>query len=160
MYSVWGSAPPFWVVFIVVVAIVWLGVLSYLIFRNQYFLKKLFPKSNERDIRKKFEEVLKSVESFKLDLREQKIALVDLQRDGLKHVQKTALLRYNPYENTGGDLSFSIALLDSSGNGLVFTSLHTVAGTRVFAKPVILGKAGKYELSSEEKLVVKQALKI
>ncbi len=160
MYSVWGSALPFWVVFITVVAIVWLGVLSYLVFRNQNFLEKLFPKSAERDIRKKFKEILKSVESFKLDLSEQKVALMDLQRDGLKHIQKTALLRYNPYENTGGDLSFSIALLDSSGNGLVFTSLHTVAGTRVFAKPVILGKAGKYELSSEEKLVVKQALKI
>lgn len=153
MYSVWGNVLPFLVVFI------WLGVLSYLILRNQKFLQDLFPKSDERDIRKKFEEVLKSVESFEGELVETKVSLTDLQRDGLKHIQKTALLRYNPYDNTGGDLSFSLALLDKEGNGLVMTSLHNVSGTRVFAKSVILGKAGKYELSSEEKSVVREALK-
>ncbi|QQG43606.1 MAG: DUF4446 family protein [Candidatus Daviesbacteria bacterium] len=159
MYSVWGSILPFWVVFLTVVTTLWLGILSYLGFRNQKFLQNLFPKSNERDIRKKFEEVLKSVEEFKEDLKEVRVKLADLQRDGLTHVQNTALLRYNPYDNTGGDLSFSLALLDEGGNGLVVTSLHSVSGTRVFAKPVILGKSGKYELSSEEKTVVKQALK-
>lgn len=157
MYSVWGSVLPFWVVFITVT--IWLGILSYLSLRNQKFLENLFPKSNERDIRKKFEEVLKSLDDFRGDLKEAQVKLEELQRDSLKHVQKTALLRYNPYDSTGGNLSFSLALLDEGGNGVIVTSLHNVSGTRVFAKPVILGKSGKYELSSEEKMVVRQALK-
>jgi hypothetical protein len=68
------------------------------------------------------------------------------------------LLRYNPYEDTGGDQSFSLALLDNDGNGVVVTSLHSRSGTRVFSKPVILGKASQFQFSKEEDEVIKKAL--
>jgi Protein of unknown function (DUF4446) len=67
-------------------------------------------------------------------------------RDGLQHV---GLVRFNPFEDTGSDQSFAIALLDGRRDGLVISSLHGRANTRVFAKPVE-GGASSHNLSGEE----------
>lgn len=149
MYSVWVwlSLPVF----------VWLGILSFLVWRQGNFVKSLFPKSGERDVRKKFEEIFKEVESFRLDLRNLKQEVGNIEKDGLGHIQRVEFLRFNPYGDTGGDQSFTACLLDKKGNGFVLTSLHARSGTRIFAKPVILGR-GRYELSKEESAVVKKAL--
>lgn len=137
----------------------WLGVLSFLIWQERIFLKSLFPKSGERDIRKKLEEVFKETDNFRHDLDVLKDYLSKIEQSGLEHIQRVELFRYNPYDNTGGDQSFSLALLNSRGNGIVLTSLHARSGTRVFAKSVIEGKIDKHQFSTEEELVIKKALK-
>ncbi len=152
MYSDWvGPA-------IAGLLVLWLGVLTYFIWKQGNFLKSLFPKSGERDIRKKFEEVLKVIDGFDKKLGETKIELSDLRKEGFSHISHFWLLRYNPYEDTGGDQSFSAALLDREGNGFVLTSLHARSATRVFAKGIEKGKALKYQLSKEEEEVVRKAM--
>lgn len=153
---------PDWSVFALLAAaaiFVWLGILSLLIWQQGKFLRSLFPKSGERDIRKKFEEVTKVVESFKIKLDDLEEEIAKIRDQGLQHIQKVALLRFNPYDDTGGDQSFVIALLDNKGSGMVVTSLHARSGTRVFGKEISLGKSSKYKLSKEEELVVKEAMK-
>ncbi|MBI2020358.1 DUF4446 family protein [Candidatus Daviesbacteria bacterium] len=137
---------------------IWLGILTIIIWKQGNFIKSLFPKSGERDIRKKFEEVIETVDKFNLSLDKLHSKLNHLEGASLGHIQRIGLIRFNPYEDTGGNISFSIALLDQKGNGLVLTSLHGRAGTRVFAKGVVEGKAQKYELSKEEIEVVKKAM--
>lgn len=138
--------------------VLWLGFLSFLIWQQDKFLKSLFPKSGSRDIRKKFEEVIKSVEGFQGEMAEFNKIAEEIRKEGLQHIQKVELLRFNPYDDTGGDQSFTACFLDSSGNGIVITSLHARSGTRVFGKEVILGKSPKYQLSKEEELAIKQAM--
>ncbi len=152
MYSDWG-----WLLTLAV--FVWLGGLTFFIWQQNNFLKSLFPKSGERDIRRKFEEVLKQTLDFKQDLDKLKANLSKVEEEGLHHVQRVELFRYNPYDDTGGDQSFTTALLDDKGNGIVLTSLHARSGTRVFAKPVVGGKYDKYQLSKEEELVISKAIK-
>jgi len=149
-----------WAVFaIVAVAVVfWLLVLTFLIWRQGQYSKSLFPKTGERDIRKKFAEVLESIAGFEKNLSEIKSELKQIKIEGLGHIQKVALLRFNPYEDTGGDQSFTVALLNEGGDGIVITSLHARSGTRVFAKPIGLGKGQNYQLSKEEEQVVKKAI--
>ena len=118
----------------------WLGILSFVIWQQSKFLKSLFPKTGEKDIRKKFDEIARIVDKSN------------------QHIQRVNLSRYNPYDETGGDQSFSVAILDNEGTGIVVTSLHARSGTRVFAKPVIKGKSSKYQFSKEEELVIKKAL--
>lgn len=137
---------------------VWLLGLSFLIWQQNNFLKSLFPKKGERDIRRKFEEVLKLTFSLKTEVDGLKDYLFKIENQGLKHVQRIELSRYNPYDDTGGDQSFSLALLDGKGNGMVITSLHARSSTRVFVKPISLGQASKYRLSEEEQQVVKKAM--
>ena len=75
----------------------------------------------------------------------------------LQSIQKTALLRFNPFEDMGGDQSFAIALLDEQDNGLIISSLHARDGTRVYAKPIISGKS-TINLADEEKRALREAL--
>lgn len=137
---------------------VWLLVLSFLIWQQSKFLKSLFPKSGERDIRKKFEENTKAVEGFKEMLVNLENTVETVKTDGLRHIQRAELMRFNPYDDTGGDQSFVVALLNGQGSGVVVTSLHARSGTRVFGKEVVLGKSTKYQLSKEEESVVKKAM--
>lgn len=137
---------------------IWLLGLTILVWRQDYFLKSLFPKSGERDIRKKFEEIVKTISEFKSDLADLDQRLRQVQTQGLAHIQRVELLRFNPFDDTGGDQSFTVALLDSEGSGIVVTSLHARSGTRVFAKDIVLGKGSKHKLSKEEESVVKKAL--
>jgi hypothetical protein len=72
-------------------------------------------------------------------------------------VQRIGLVRYNPFEDTGGNQSFAIALLDATGDGLVMSSLHSRTGTRVYAKAVVAG-ASDTALSDEESEALRVAL--
>lgn len=71
-------------------------------------------------------------------------------------VQKVAFRRFNPFENTGGDQSFTLVLLDRENNGVVVSSLYTREGTRVYGKEVGVGKA-KQPLSEEEEHLLREA---
>jgi hypothetical protein len=72
-------------------------------------------------------------------------------------VRRVALLRYDAFEDVGGRLSFSCALLDEFGSGVVLTSINGRQETRVYAKPVQEG-ASSYNLSMEEAEAIRQAL--
>ena len=43
-------------------------------------------------------------------------------------LQRTGLVRFNPFEDTGGNQSFALAILDAQGNGIVVSSLHSRTG--------------------------------
>jgi uncharacterized protein DUF4446 len=81
----------------------------------------------------------------------------ELEQLSQRAIQKVGVIRYNPFPDTGGDQSFAIALLDSLGNGVVVSSLHSRTDTRVFAKPVQGGRS-RFQLSDEEQDAIKKAL--
>lgn len=72
-------------------------------------------------------------------------------------VSRVGLVRFNPFEDTGGNQSFALALLDAGGDGIVVSSLHARSGTRIYAKAVRAGQAAA-ALSDEEAEAVRQAL--
>lgn len=74
-----------------------------------------------------------------------------------RSMQKSGFFRYNPFEDTGGNQSFSICLLDAHDNGFIISSLHGREGTRMYAKEVKSGNAVQ-TLSDEENEVLKTAL--
>jgi Protein of unknown function (DUF4446) len=72
-------------------------------------------------------------------------------------VRNVGLVRYDAFEDVGGRLSFSCALLDDRGNGVVVTSINGRQDTRVYAKPITAGTSA-YNLSVEEEDAIRQAL--
>jgi hypothetical protein len=70
--------------------------------------------------------------------------------------QRVGMVRFNPFEETGGNQSFALALLDAAGDGWVLSSLHARAGTRVYAKAIKAGRADA-GLSAEETAAIAQA---
>ncbi|HEY7857433.1 MAG TPA: DUF4446 family protein [Candidatus Nanopelagicales bacterium] len=75
--------------------------------------------------------------------------------DALRHV---SVVRYDAFGDLGGRLSFSAALLDDSGDGLVLTSIHGRTETRSYIKGVKSG-TGDAALSPEELQAVSYALR-
>ena len=80
-----------------------------------------------------------------------------VERDLRSALGRVGLVRYNPFEDTGGNQSFALAILDSSGTGFVVSSLHARGGTRVYAKAIDAGRS-ETALSSEEAEAVRRAI--
>ncbi|MBX4187550.1 MAG: DUF4446 family protein [Candidatus Doudnabacteria bacterium] len=73
-----------------------------------------------------------------------------------KNFQKSGFIRFNPFGDTGGNMSFVVALLDADNNGFVISSLHGREGNRVYSKEVKKG-ISKSPLTDEEEAAIKQA---
>jgi hypothetical protein len=80
-----------------------------------------------------------------------------LEAAGRRAIQRVGLVRYNPFEDTGGNQSFALALADAAGDGFVLSSLHSRTGTRVYAKAVTAGRPDG-ALSDEEREALRLAL--
>jgi hypothetical protein len=72
-------------------------------------------------------------------------------------VQRVSLMRYDAFDDVGGRLSFSCALLNERGDGVVVTSINGRQDTRVYAKPVQHGTSS-HNLSDEERQAIRDAL--
>ena len=79
-----------------------------------------------------------------------------LEAAGRKAFSRVGLVRFNPFEETGGNQSFALALLDAEGDGWVLSSLHARSGTRVYAKSIAKGRS-EAALSEEETAAIRQA---
>ena len=64
----------------------------------------------------------------------------------LRHV---SVVRYDAFGDLGGRFSFSAAMIDDSGDGIVLTSIHGRTETRTYIKGISGGKSD-IELSPEE----------
>jgi hypothetical protein len=73
--------------------------------------------------------------------------------NALRHV---AVVRYDAFGDLGGRLSFSAALLDDAGDGLVVTSIAGRSETRTYAKGVAAGRS-EHALSPEEQEAIATA---
>lgn len=73
-------------------------------------------------------------------------------------VRTPVMMRYRAFEDIGGDQSYSCAVLDGKGDGVVFTSLYSSNCSYSYGKPVRQGRS-EYPLSAEEQKVMDQASK-
>jgi len=88
-----------------------------------------------------------------LGLRHEVAALRGEAATALKNI---ALVRYDAFEGTGGQLSWSLAILDDNGDGVLITSIHGRTEARTYAKS-ILDWSCEQPLSPEEADAVARA---
>lgn len=91
----------------------------------------------------------KSLERLESDVRE-------IGEEVRSHVQNVGLVRYNAFDDTGGDQSYALALLDDRGNGVIVNGLFHRTECRVYVKPVQEWKSA-YSMSDEEAEAIRQA---
>jgi hypothetical protein len=99
------------------------------------------------------EDAAKRIEALEEVLKSALEKINELEKKSIFYFQKFNLIRYNPFENRGGDQSFSLAMLDQKNNGFVVTSIFMDGNTRIFAKPIEKGLS-KYQLSKEEQQAI------
>jgi len=135
---------------------IWAIVLSLYLFG----IKKkvdLFFKGGKENIGELLSNQIKELDSQKEQIQKILEEVDRLKNLSQKSFQKRGLVRYNPFKNSGGDQSFSIALLDLENNGFVITSIYGREGNRIYAKP-IEGSKSKYTLIEEEEKAIKIAI--
>lgn len=138
---------------------IWLGILSFALVWFLLFFKKFIGKTKERDLLRVLEKILKVQEVNRREIDLVQKAVVTLQKEGQFHLQKVGVVRFNPFAETGGDHSFSLALLDANDSGIVFSCLHTRERTRVYMKAIDKGTY-EHDLSREEVKALKVAQKV
>lgn len=141
------------------ILLVWNILLQWQIWQTRKKLKVFFAGKKAADLEGVLFESIKRLKKSESDIKNLFQTSEFLRKMAEQSIQKVGLVRFNPFKDTGGDQSFSIALLDSQDNGLVISNLYTPQGTRIYAKPIINGQSVKYNLSKEELLAIKEAQK-
>ena len=96
------------------------------------FMSKL---GNGENVEKILSEYLKIVDEIMKKSKNHEEEIIRLENNLKKCVQKVGIVRYNAYGDTGSDLSFTLALMDSEDNGVVVNGLYSRESSSIFAKP-------------------------
>lgn len=142
------------------VGIVWLLILTVLFWQISSHYNRLTHNITNKSLKSVLEEIMKDVNIGKKDIESLMYRCDKIEKEGLMHIQKIGLLRFNPFKETGGNQSFILCFVDANDTGIVISALYSRSGTRWYAKKVIEGKGVEYELSEEEKKTLKEAKKV
>jgi hypothetical protein len=99
-----------------------------------------------------------AVDGLTSEVRRTQSDVAVLRRDLAAAIRHVAVVRYDAFGDMGGRLSFSAAMLDDAGDGLVLTSINGRTETRSYAKGV-KGGTSPHQLSPEETQAVGHAAK-
>src|SRR3989338_10572754 len=83
----------------------------------------------------------KTLATHNKNLKELGKILEELVENNKLNIQRAGVVRFNPFAETGGNMSFTLALLDGNDNGIVISSLHAREGTRIYGKSIANGKS-------------------
>ena len=86
-------------------------------------------------------------------LRQEVAALKAESADALRHL---SVVRYDAFGDVGGHLSWSLAVLDDAGHGVVLTSIHGRSEARTYAKSISSWSC-EQQLSPEEEEAIEHA---
>lgn len=97
-----------------------------------------------------FDEVAAIVNKNSLDIK-------NLFQEMKENYQKAGIVKYDAFNEMGGNLSFSLALLDGNNSGWVINSMHTRDGCYTYVKEIVRGES-YIELAEEESQALEQAM--
>ena len=120
-------------------------------------IDKLLEKGKIKDFKSIFLSQDEKNKELEDKLEEAFLKIKNLEDISKKTIQKTGVVRFNPFNDIGGNQSFVIALLDDKNNGFVISSLFVKEGNRVYAKAIRDGKSD-HLLSEEEKEAINRAM--
>jgi hypothetical protein len=144
------------------VAILFLLVLCIILFvkvRRERKRYDFFMGTNRRpshNLETKLHEYFESVKKIEENYDKLLEMVTDLDETMQCNIQKVGIIRYNPFQEMGGNLCFAVALLDGKDNGIVLNGIHSRTGSFTYAKPIELGTS-IYTLSQEEKDAIQMA---
>lgn len=137
-------------------SIIWQASLTFYLWKTNSKWGKIQKDAKASNLVQILENILAKQDKQETTVAQILTELSELESNKKYYFQKSSFLRFNPFEDTGGDQSFIIALLDGNNDGFVISSLHSRNGTRIYAKQITNGKE-LHQLSKEEKEVVERA---
>lgn len=116
---------------------------------NKRYLSFMSKLSNGENVEEMMKEYVSVVDDLMNRTKENENEIKGIKEKMKRCLQKVGLIRYNAYNDTGSDLSFTMALMDEEENGIVVNGLYSRESSSIFAKPLAKGET-KYNLSAEE----------
>jgi hypothetical protein len=116
-----------------------------------------FARGRREDVVTLLEMHMDEVQHLQAEVRKQQAYGRQLRALLSKSVSRIGTVRYDAFDDMGGRLSFSMALLDEHGDGSVITAMNGRVQTRTYAKPVTRGTS-THNLSEEEVQAIAQAM--
>lgn len=114
-------------------------------------------RGREEDILEAVANQIAEVRALRGDVRQIVLELQRLAEAFRGALQRFAVYRYDAFEDMGGQLSFSAAILNDHGDGLVISCINGRQEARTYAKPVTHAQS-PYNLSPEEQEAIRMAL--
>lgn len=126
-------------------------------------LKKKYKSFMEGNDAKSLEETIitrfRQVDDLKVNQELQNKDIQALKANILKTYQKFGLVKYDAFNEMGGQLSFSLAMLDKKNNGFLLNTVHNREGSYTYVKEIFDGKS-EINLSEEEGEALNKAINV
>lgn len=139
------------------VALLLAGWIALSFFRLRHALAVLQGKGNAGDFVTAVNRHVAEVNELRAEIGRLRTELTEVRNDLRDAIRHVAVVRYDAFDDLAGRMSFSAALLDDSGDGLVISSLNARSESRAYAKGIKEGKAFNGTLSPEEEDAVRKA---
>ncbi|MFM1654748.1 DUF4446 family protein [Brevibacillus sp. B_LB10_24] len=140
----------------ILILLIFVTVLNSRISRLQRKMKRFLAGSDGGNIEAGLTRMLDQLDEYKQKQADQQFMINRLSQKLTNRCGNLAVIRYNAFDDTGSDLSFSLALLDDEKNGVVLTSIFGRHESRIYAKPVQAGES-TYLLTEEETDAIRKA---
>lgn len=114
-------------------------------------------RGRQEDILEAVSRQIEEVQDLRTDIRHIAKELQGLSDAFRGALQRFAVYRYDAFEDMGGQLSFSAAILNDHGDGLVISCINGRTEARTYAKPVARATSA-FNLSPEEQEAIRLAL--
>lgn len=124
-------------------------------------LKKRFEKfmtgKDAKSFEKEIAELFKDIDLMKVTVDKNKKDIRKLFHNMEYTYQKCGIVKYDAFQQMGGKLSFSLALLNERNDGFILNSVHSSDGCYSYTKEIIGGEC-KISLGEEEENALKLAM--
>jgi hypothetical protein len=140
----------------VLMLIIWLVVMQVRVARMLHQYQRLLRGTSGGNLEQVLNDHIEEIRDVADQARHLEEMVREVEKATRRSMQWLGVVRFNPFSDTGGDLSFAIALVDGYGNGVVISSLHGRDNTRVYAKPLRKWES-THTLTDEEKEAIARA---
>lgn len=139
------------------VLLIWIGTIEWRLLRLTKTLRVMFTGRTGGDLEQVLREYMERMDRTDETIKQfnQRASLIEQKAPF--NVSHLGVVRFNPFDDKGGDQSFAVAFLDDHNDGVVFTGLHSRTDVRVYAKPIV-GGTSTYPLTKEESDAITRAL--
>ena len=149
------------VLVLLIMQVVFIGIVINLQMKHKRMQEKyqIFMRGKDgKSLEKGFLEQFKTVEKLERAVKQNTRDIDTIYKRMKTHYQKIGIVRYDAFQEMGGNLSFVLAMLDENNNGWVFNVMHSREGCYTYIKEIVKGES-YMELGEEERESLKKAMK-
>ena len=149
------------VLVLLIMQVVFIGIVINLQMKHKRMQEKyqIFMRGKDgKSLEKGFLEQFKTVEKLERAVKQNTRDIDTIYKRMKTHYQNIGIVRYDAFQEMGGNLSFVLTMLDENNNGWVFNAMHSREGCYTYIKEIVKGES-YMELGEEERESLKKAMK-